>query len=115
VARMASLCDGEVIFYGVDPAGAVLAGHVASGRRAVSIQDGVVVLVHGSVATPVIPVATEPVATAWGRLDGDGVLAAVAVGWALGLGTELMALGIRTAIDAPPTCPCGCAGDHPWK
>jgi cyanophycin synthetase len=99
VASMAALCDGEVIFYGADPAGEVLAEHVAMGRRAVSIRNGTVVLQHGSLEIPVLHTTAPPIAAAWNRLDANSILAAIAAGWAMELGVELMASGIETWID----------------
>lgn len=101
VARMAALCDGEVIFYGADPAGEVLAEHVAMGRRAVSIRNGTVVLQHGSLEIPVLHTTAPPIAAVWNRLDANSILAAIAAGWAMELGVELMASGIETWIDGP--------------
>jgi cyanophycin synthetase len=41
---MAELCDGKVIFYGMDANLAALAEHRAAGERVVYLQDGAIVL-----------------------------------------------------------------------
>jgi cyanophycin synthetase len=44
---MAELCDGEVIFFGTDPASGLLAGHLKEGGRAVFLRDGGLILADG--------------------------------------------------------------------
>ncbi len=115
VARLAPLCDGEVIFYGIDPAGDVLADHVAKGRRAVSIRNGIVVLMQGSREEAVLHTTPPPIAAVWSRLDVECILAAVAAGWAMALGVELMASGIDTWLDAPADDRLEGFGGPTWK
>ncbi len=102
VAEMAALCDGEVIFYGLDPSLAVIAEHLSQCGRAVFVRDGQVVLAQGP-DERCIDLASAPL---WaGNVDDPeaaaGLLAAVAVAWALDISPELVVAGI-TMFDADP-------------
>jgi cyanophycin synthetase len=94
VVALAPLCDGAVLFYGLDPDGAALRTHLDAGGRGVSVHGGMAVLIEGGVQIPVIGLDELTPA-----IDADGpapVLAAVAVAWALGLTVERMRVGLRT-------------------
>lgn len=79
VAAMAELCAGSVILWTATPQDAALQAHVAAGGRAVSLQDGQVVLRSGSSATPVFD------ATGCADEVLVAVLASSAAVWALGI------------------------------
>lgn len=89
VAEMAELCDGDVLFFGLDAANPVLSAHLAAGKRAVFLQDGQIMLAEGGTAT----------ALAAHGIDDAGqtaaVLAALAGGWALGLTLEQLRGGLQ--------------------
>lgn len=92
--ELAPLCDGGVLFYGLDPDGGALRAHLDGGGRAVSVLGGVAMLIEGGIQIPVI--GLDELAPA---IDADGpapVLAALAVVWALGLDVERMRIGLRT-------------------
>ncbi|MBY0469419.1 MAG: cyanophycin synthetase [Burkholderiaceae bacterium] len=103
IADMASLCDGEVIFYAHDSDNTALAAHRAAGGRCVFLREGWAVLASGSVETVCANVehagrrftapahATLPVADPI-----EVLLASIASAWALGISPELMAAGIET-------------------
>jgi cyanophycin synthetase len=93
VANMASLCDGEVIFFAIDGDHPVLAGHRAAGKRAVFLRDQHLVLAAGDQET-VLPAmaALRPGQTA---LDGTTIAAAAAAAWALGIGSNILQAGIE--------------------
>ncbi|ANN77077.1 cyanophycin synthetase [Bordetella flabilis] len=106
LVEMAGLCDGDVVFFGLDPHLSAIASHVALGKRAVYIQDGHVVLAHGSRQERLSEVAAIPL-TLQGRVDFqiENVLAAVGAAWALGVPADIIRVGIETfdveRADAP--------------
>src|SRR5690606_38499255 len=57
VVRMASLCDGDVVFYDTGAGQSVIDAHLATGRRAVLVRGGRVVLATGDRSQPVADVA----------------------------------------------------------
>ncbi|NJD25085.1 MAG: cyanophycin synthetase [Betaproteobacteria bacterium] len=97
VADFAELCDGEVIFFALDPANPVLAAHLAAGRRGVTVVDNRIVLRSGSseirvcrlVDAPYIGKTRKPAHIA-------NVLAGVAAGWGLGLDHDVLVTGVKT-------------------
>lgn len=99
VADMASLCDGEVIFFDPDPANAVMAAHRAVGGRAVFVRDGSLVLASGGDEESVGEASALPFAPH----DTASVLAAAAAAWALGLSADLIRTGIETFASTVPS------------
>lgn len=97
VAEMAPLCDGEVLFYGLDAELPALAEHRAAGGRAVFLRGTQVVLARGADeqllggldAFPAARAGQSPVAV-------ESLLAAVGAAWALGLAPELIRAGAGT-------------------
>ncbi|KAK72687.1 cyanophycin synthetase [Bordetella bronchiseptica] len=106
VVRMAELCDGEVLYFGLDPALPTLAAHLAEGKRAVYLRAGRIVLAHGRDEEALADIAAVPL-THGGRVafQIENVLAAVAAAWALDIPVELIRAGIETfdidQADAP--------------
>lgn len=103
IADMASLCDGDVIFYAPDGDNVVLAAHRAAGERCVFLRDGWAVLAAGSVETVCANVThagrrfTLPAHASLPAADpAEVLLASIASAWALGISPELMAAGIET-------------------
>jgi cyanophycin synthetase len=97
VAPLAPLCDGEVIFFGVDGANPVIVEHCAQGRRAVFIRDGGLVLRTGDTETPLPKLASIQAASGGaGSFLADNILAAAAAAWALGIAPDLIQAGIKT-------------------
>ena len=97
VADMASLCDGEVIFFALDGTLPVLTSHLHEGGRAVFVRDGQWVLAHGAKEICLASLESVPL-TRGGRVAFhiENILAALATGWALGLTPDLMQAGIET-------------------
>jgi cyanophycin synthetase len=97
VVDMARLCDGEVIFYGVDEHTAAIAQHRQDGKRVVfqrkDEQSSRIVLAIGHDQVANLPLSP--------LVPPEAVLAAIAAGWALGLTPELIGAGLRT-FDANP-------------
>ncbi|NML62391.1 cyanophycin synthetase [Massilia sp. RP-1-19] len=98
VAELATLCDGEVIFYAEDHALPAIAEHRAGGHRAVFPRDGAIVLAEGADETVLLALSALKPATA--AVPG-AVLAAAAATWALGMEPGLIAAGLRN-FDASP-------------
>ncbi len=90
VAEMASLSDGEVIFYGRDPATTAIAAHLTKGGRAVFTRGHHVILASGNTETVLPSLLTSDT-------DLDVLLPAAAVGWSLAMSPELL----RTSLEAP--------------
>ncbi len=98
VVELAELCDGEVIFYAVDADNAVLRRQREAGARTVFVRAGAIVLADGASETALLPLAALKGAMAQYPAS---VLAAVAAAWALDVGPELLAAGLRTFDPAP--------------
>lgn len=106
VVEMAELCDGAVIFFGIDPALPAIAEHLRQDGRAVFVRDGGIVLAQGTREERLAAVAAIPL-THGGRVafQVENVLAAVGAAWALDIPVELIRAGIETfdidQADAP--------------
>jgi cyanophycin synthetase len=94
---MAPLCDGEVIYFALDPHLPVINEHRQQGRRAVIVRDGAITLASGMDENPLAKLTDIPL-TAGGkdRLQVENVLAAVGSAWALGISPDIMRTGIET-------------------
>ncbi len=97
VAAMASLCDGEVIFFGMNAASAVISQHLEEGGRAVFLRHESVLLASGSDEVVLTDIASIPM-TEGGQISFQigNVLAAVAAAWALDINPDLIRAGIET-------------------
>ncbi len=95
VARMATLCDGKVIFFALDASAPTIAEHLGKGERALFLRDGRIVLAAGS--DEVAQMGLPP------HADATAMLAAVGAAWALGLPTDLIRAGIDTFAVDPDT------------
>jgi cyanophycin synthetase len=93
VVDMADLCDGEVMFYGVDEHLAAIAAHRQDGKRVVFQRADRIVLAKGQEQVANLPLSP--------LVPPEAVLAAIAAGWALGLTPDLIGAGLRT-FDANP-------------
>lgn len=96
VADMATLCDGEVVFYGLDSESSVLVSHRQQGGRAVFIRSSQIILANADKETLLTDTASVPMSQK-GRCGGQtsSLLAAVAAAWALDIGTDLIRAGIE--------------------
>ncbi len=105
LVEMASLCDGEVIFYDTDHLNPAMVAHRAQGGRTVSVEGHHVLLTHNGH----MPVRCADLNSAAARRMTGGaadqsvpgasvkyLLAAVAVAWASGLAPDLIAAGLET-------------------
>jgi cyanophycin synthetase len=100
VVRLAALCDGDVIFCGREPGLAAMAEHCAKGGRAVYVRSGRVVLAEGAEETVLGELAAFACAEG-GPERADALLAAVGAAWALGIGEDLMRVGLETFESLP--------------
>ncbi len=93
VVEMAPLCDGKVIFYGLDAKLPAIASHRSSGERVVFLHKQQIVMSQGMNEVGTIPLSTLKPSKAD---QPEMVMAAVAAAWALGLSTDLIGAGLRT-------------------
>ncbi len=99
IAAMAELCDGEVIFYGLDAALPALAAHRAAGGRAAFVRDGHLMLATGADEHDIGLLRAPAAASAAAPL---AVLAGVCAAWGLGLAPELISTGLHTFAPMAP-------------
>ena len=102
VVEMADLCDGKVIFYGMDGSGSVLSKHREAGERVVFVRDDQIVLAHGALDVALLPLVSLKPAKA---SQPEMVMAAVAAAWALNIPPELIGAGLRTFESNPKKTP----------
>lgn len=98
VVAMAELCDGKVIFYGLDAQLDALATHRASGERVVFVQDRHIVMIQDMEEVTRIPLESLTRSKAE---QPEMVMAAVAAAWALDIAPELIGAGLRTFDSTP--------------
>ena len=104
VADMKPLCDGEVIFYSVDPGAAAIAAHRTGNGRAVYVRQNQVVLATGT-TEKFLPGLGK--LTAWCKrharsgITESSLLAAIGTAWALDIPLNLIGAGIE-AFDSNP-------------
>lgn len=96
VAELAPLCDGEVIFFALDPDNAVLRAHLAEGGRAVFVRGGQIILAGSGGETVLIGNVTIPVMSSQKTtLYVINVLAAIGAAWALDIPLKLIRVGVE--------------------
>lgn len=98
VVAMAELCDGKVIFYGLDAQLDALATHRASGERVVFVQDRHIVMIQDMEEVARIPLESLTRSKAE---QPEMVMAAAAAAWALDIAPELIGAGLRTFDSTP--------------
>jgi cyanophycin synthetase len=104
VADMQPLCDGEVIFYSLDPGAAAIAAHRTGNGRAVYVRQNQVVLATGT-TEKFLPGLGK--LTAWCKrharsgITESSLLAAIGTAWALDIPLNLIGAGIE-AFDSNP-------------
>lgn len=97
VAEMAPLCDGEVIFFAMDPDLSAITQHRSRGGRAVLVRGNNLVLATPTEEAELVPLAEIPFVSddpSCPRLE--RVLAAVAAAWALGIAHHIIRTGLET-------------------
>ena len=102
VVQMASLCDGEVIFFAHDDQAAVIEEHLeANGRAVIVVDEDNLVLVTGSkkavlTRLSAIPLLNNESDHQARKTKTAQVLAAIAAAWALDISPALMQAGIES-------------------
>ncbi|MFA6902539.1 MAG: cyanophycin synthetase [Gallionellaceae bacterium] len=97
VLKMAELCDGSVILFGLDPEIPAITEHRDQGGRAVFVRYGRLVMATGRDEVTLVEVASIPLLSSGApAFQIENVLAAVGAAWALGLTHELIRAGIET-------------------
>ena len=103
-ADMKPLCDGEVIFYSLDPDAAALAAHCSSGGRAVLVRQNQVILATGDTER-FLPGLDK--LGAWFKrharssISESSLLAAIGAAWALDIPLNLIGAGIQAFESGP--------------
>lgn len=115
LVEMAALCNGEVIYFALDPESPAVEAHRSGGtatladfpsNRVVSVRDGYIMLITGCIEMALAALADVPfLRHRQEERDGgsraiEHVLAAVAAGWALGIPLAHLRGGIGVATDA---------------
>ncbi len=104
VADMKPLCDGEVIFYSLDPGAAAICAHRTGNGRAVYVRQNQVVLATGTTES-FLPGLGK--LTAWCKrharrgITESALLAAIGTAWALDIPLNLIGAGIE-AFESNP-------------
>ena len=105
LVEMAALCNGEVIYFSLDPELPVIRKHCladtaeikgAQAKRAVIVRDGKILLVTGSSELVLGNVVDVPLTQGGHAVsEVENVLAAVGAAWALGIEPALIRAGIE--------------------
>ena len=104
VVEMAGLCDGEIIFFGSDPAMPAMVAHRAAGGRAILLTDGNIAIANGHDQDVIVTLeAAAPQAGSGSDIWRAGIaieclLAAVGAACALNLRSDLIATAIHTFV-----------------
>lgn len=93
IAEMAPLCDGTVIFFGLNADQAVLVTHRAAGGRAVFVRGQQIILATGDEETALIILSAIPQIE---QIDTEHLIAAIAAAWALNISNDVIRAGIET-------------------
>jgi cyanophycin synthetase len=104
--EMASLCDGEVIFFAVDAELQAITAHRSQGGRAVIVRGDQLVLARAVDETTLLPLAGIPYLTE-GHHDSrlNTVLASVSAAWALDIPLHVIRTGAEIFSAEPPDPP----------
>jgi cyanophycin synthetase len=97
VVEMATKSPAPVVFFSTVADHAVVAAHRASGGRAVTVRDGIVMLCEGELEIPLVRLDRVPL-THRGRIlfQVENTLATVGAAWSLGLTREAIRTGLES-------------------
>lgn len=97
LVEMAPLCDGEVIYFALDPQLPAVAEHLGQGKRAVIVRYGQIMLASDQGEIALARLCDVPL-TEGGKntMQVENILAAVAAAWALDVSLDIMRTGIET-------------------
>ncbi len=95
--EMAALCDGEVIYFALDPELPAIAEHRQQGKRAVIVRDEQILLASGNEEVPLARLKDIPLSEGGRAIPQvENVLAAIGAAWALDISPDVMRTGIET-------------------
>ena len=95
--EMAALCDGEVIYFALDPGLPAIAEHRQQGKRAVIVRDEQILLASGNEEVPLARLKDIPLSEGGRAIPQvENVLAAIGAAWALDISPDVMRTGIET-------------------
>jgi cyanophycin synthetase len=101
VAKMAELCDGEVIFFSSNENSPLIEDHLKQGGRAVLVRDQEIVLKTARRDEQVLRLPKNPKSTPdsmqWKSIN---LAAAIATAWALGIPFNIILAGTETFYSA---------------
>ena len=97
LVEMAPLCDGEVIYFALDPQLPVISEHLSHGKRAVIVRYDQIMLASAQGEVALIRLTDIPL-TQGGKdtAQVENMLAAIAVAWALDVSLDVMRTGVET-------------------
>jgi len=96
---MAALCDGEVIYFAIDPELPVITRHREEGKRAVFVRYGQIMLSSKDGEIPLAKLNDIPLTDGGKNPEQtENILAAVAAAWALDISPVVMRTGIETFL-----------------
>ena len=97
LVEMASLCDGKVIYFALDPQLPVISEHLSHGKRAVIVRYDQIMLASAQGEVALIRLTDIPL-TQGGKdtAQVENMLAAIAVAWALDVSLDVMRTGVET-------------------
>jgi cyanophycin synthetase len=100
VASLAGYCEGSVTFYSLNPqTNPTIATHIGLGHKAVVLEHGQVVLIHGNQKTPLMMLEQCPsLGPQASETEKSALLAVAASAWALGLSIELIEAGLISPL-----------------
>lgn len=96
VAAMAEYCDGQIVFFAADPNNQILRDHIASGKRAATIQNGQVTLVEGAQRTEVFSLEERAPQLRNEPRILESILAAAAAAWVSKVSTDQIRAGLSS-------------------
>jgi len=94
---MAPLCDGEVIYFALEPELPAIVAHREQGKRAVIVRYGQIMLASGQGEIVLAKLSEIPLTEGGkSKTQIENILAAVAAAWALDISPDVMRTGIET-------------------
>jgi cyanophycin synthetase len=98
VAAMGDHCDGRVVYFALDEANPVIAGHREGGGRAVFVRDDEVILADGHDSQEVLIRVADVPLSAGGRIgfQVENLLAAVGAAWVLNFDLDIVRAGVQS-------------------
>jgi len=97
VAELSQYCDGEVIFFVIDPTCPVVTQHRASGARVVFVREDNLILATGNNEYSLMTLSEIPlIINNSSREILENIMAAVGAAWALGIPHHVIKTGVMT-------------------